>query len=216
VLGESGERSPRVGRRIPPGVVDVERRAVVDQPRRPVPDEDVRVLRRAVRVCHQPVEPDDVGCQLGRRERPDRRVEGERPGQEVERDVRPGGARDQLLDLRIRLGAGEGGVQLDQHDLRDRQAQQPGDLARHELRDQRPGALAGGPELQDVQAVVVGLDEGRQRAALAQGRDVAGRRDGPDHGRSVRTPVGRLCPGATPLCRLQGARKSSVSSGAGE
>ena len=47
-------------------------------------------------------------------------------------------------------------------------------LAGDELGDERLRALARAAELQDVQAVVVGLDEPGHRAALAQRRDVAG------------------------------------------
>ena len=57
------------------------------------------------------------------------------------------------------------------------------DLAGDDLGDERPDALAGAAELEDVQPVVVGLDERRQRAALSQRGDVARRRDGPQAGR---------------------------------
>ncbi len=57
-------------------------------------------------------------------------------------------------------------------------------LAGDQFGDQRPGALAGAAELEHVQAVVVGLDHGRQRATFAQRRDVAGGGDGAQgHGR---------------------------------
>ena len=48
-------------------VMEVQCGAVVDQPEPLVPDEQVRVPRRAVDVRHERVEPDDVGSLLGRR-----------------------------------------------------------------------------------------------------------------------------------------------------
>ena len=56
-------------------VVEVERGAVVDQPQPAVPEQQVRVLRGAVDVRHERVEPDDVGGELGVGRRADRRAE---------------------------------------------------------------------------------------------------------------------------------------------
>ena len=71
VVADRRERALRLGRRVLPGVLEVERRAVVDQPDAAVPEQQVRVLRRAVDVRRQRVEPDDVGGELrvGRRRR---------------------------------------------------------------------------------------------------------------------------------------------------
>jgi hypothetical protein len=65
VLAQPRERPPGVAAGLAPGVVDVERRTVVDQPRAAVPDDDVRVLRRPVGVRGVGVEPQDVGRELG-------------------------------------------------------------------------------------------------------------------------------------------------------
>ena len=67
---------------------------------------------------------------------------------------------------------------LDLHELRHRQAEQPSELARDELGDERLGALRGAAELRHVRAVVVGLDDRGYRAALAERRQVARRTDG--------------------------------------
>jgi hypothetical protein len=64
------ETSARVLRRDVLGVMEVERRAVVDQPEPVVPPEQVRVLRRPVDVRREGVEPDDVRGELRRRRRP--------------------------------------------------------------------------------------------------------------------------------------------------
>ena len=73
----------------------------------------------------------------------------------------------------IGLGAGEVGVEFGEHQLGDRQAERAGDLAGHQLGDQRLGTVTGAPELHDIRAVVVGFDDRRERAAFAQRRDVA-------------------------------------------
>jgi hypothetical protein len=70
-------------------------------------------------------------------------------------------------------GAPEVRVEVDQDDLRNVEAERAAELPGDELGDERARALARAAELQDVQAVVVGLDEARHRPALAQGRDVA-------------------------------------------
>jgi len=57
-----------------------------------------------------------------------------------------------------------------------------GSLASHQLGDERPWSLAGAAELQHVHAVVVGLDDGRQRPAFTQRRDIAGDADRAERG----------------------------------
>ena len=106
------------------------------------------------------------------------RVVGDRAGQEVERQVQPGAVVDEGVDLGVGLGAGQIPIELGEHQLRHRQAERAGDLARDQLGDQRPDALAGAAELQHVQPVVVGFDDRRQRSAFAQRRNVAGDGDG--------------------------------------
>ena len=81
---------------------------------------------------------------------------------------------DELLQLLVRLGVAEAAVHVDRDDLGHRQPERPADLAGQPFGHERARTLAGGPELHHVQAVVVRLDEARQRPALAQGRDVAG------------------------------------------
>ncbi len=166
--------------RVAPGVVDVQRRAVVDQPWPAVPHEQVRVLRRSVRVGHEGIEPDDVGGEV--RVDPSgpwpRRVERQRARQEVHPEVQAAARVDQVVDLLVGLGVAQGRVDLDADELGHGQPDGPRDLAGQPLGHERPRTLAGAAELHDVQPVVVRLDQTGQRAALAQGRDVAGG----DHG----------------------------------
>jgi hypothetical protein len=106
-------------------------------------------------------------------------------GHELQADVEADGPAQQIVDLLIRLGAGDGFRQRGQHDLRHRQSQRTADLAADQLGDQRLLPMAGAAELDDVLAPVIGLGHGRQRAALAQWRGVAGDGDAADHLRSV-------------------------------
>ena len=153
----------------------------------------VGVARRPVDVGGEASSQTMAAARSGSGAGPDRRREGQRAGQEVEPDVGPGRSLEQVLDLAVRLGLGEGGVELDQHLVRHGQPEVAGDLARQELRDQRLPAVPGAEQLDDVEPVVVGLDERRQRPALAQGRHVPGRGHGAEHERSVGPGVPRLC-----------------------
>jgi hypothetical protein len=106
------------------------------------------------------------------------RVEAEGARQEVHPEVEPRAGPQQVLDLLVRLGPPEHRVDLDQHQLGDRQAERAGQLADQHLGDQHLAALAGAAELHDVRPEVVGLHHPGQRAALAQRHDVPGRGDG--------------------------------------
>ena len=105
------------------------------------------------------------------------------PGRKSIPRLSAGARPDEVVDLLVGLGVAERRVHLDRDEVRDGQPDRPSELARQPLGDERAGSLAGAPELHHVQAVVVRLDEPGQRATLAQGRDVAGRDDGPDHAR---------------------------------
>jgi hypothetical protein len=83
------------------------------------------------------------------------------------------------LYLRVGFGAGEPRVEFDEDDLGHRQFRRARQLARHQLGDERLRPLTRPAKLEHVQAVVVRLDDGRERAALAQRRDVPRGRDRP-------------------------------------
>ena len=84
-----------------PRVVEVERGAVVDGVRPPVPHEQVGVGPRAVDIGGQSVQPDDALGQV--RGRWLGAVVAERAGQEVDAEVGPDGRGEQVLDLLVRL-----------------------------------------------------------------------------------------------------------------
>ena len=149
-----------------------------------MPSQQVRVAPAPVDVAHERVEPDHLPRQ--------RRVPGERGGVEVERagqvvdpEVGPGARPQQVLDLLVGLGHGQGRVDVDHDELRHGQSQPTGQPAGHDLGHQRGGPLTRPAELDHVGAQVVGLHEARQGAPLAQRGHVAGRLDASQHPPSV-------------------------------
>jgi hypothetical protein len=144
-----------------------------------LPDQQVRVPPASVDVRGERVEPDDAGGDVGVRRAPG--VEAERARQEVHAQVQPDARVEQVLYLLVRLVAGDRRVELDRDQVGGADAEPAGQLADDHLGDQRARALAGAAELADVGAQVVGLDDARERAALAQRRDVACGGDGGDH-----------------------------------
>src|SRR6187551_1290470 len=89
VVADRLERAARVLRRGLGSMVEVEGSAVVDQPQAPVPPEQVRVLRRAVDVGDQRVEPDGVCGEARLWRGPGGRTEGQRAGEEIDAEVEP-------------------------------------------------------------------------------------------------------------------------------
>ena len=80
----------RVG--ISPGVMDVQGRPVVDAPDPAVPDEEVGVGDRAIRIGHEGIQPDKVRGHGRVHDRSRSRVERQRPGQEIHPEVQAPGA----------------------------------------------------------------------------------------------------------------------------
>jgi hypothetical protein len=130
---------------------------MVDQPDTPMPHEHVRVPERAVDVGDVRVEPDDPGRQIRGRFLDDRIV-CHRSREVVERQVDAGTVVDQRVDLGVGFRAGKVRIQSCEEQLRHGQPERPGELTRHELRDQSMDSMPGSAELQHVQPIVVGLD----------------------------------------------------------
>ena len=72
-------------------------------------------------------------------------------------------------------------IELEPHEDRRAQVEPARHLGDDHLGDEHAQALAGAPELAHIGAEVVGLDDARQRPALAQRRDIARDGDGRDH-----------------------------------
>ncbi len=75
----------------------------------------------------------------------------------------------QVLDLLVRLPLAEARVEVDGHQSGHGQSEPPPELAADDLGDQRLRPLARAAELDDVQAVVVGLDDRRQQPPSRSG-----------------------------------------------
>lgn len=153
---------------------------VVDQPEIAVPDQHVGVPPRAVHVVDQCVEPDDLPG-LRRIHLVGQRIEAQRAGQVVHAEVQPAAGLEEFLDLLVRFGETDDGVELHGHQLRHAQPEPPAELAADDLRDQGLAPLPRPGELHDVRAEVVALDDPGERAAFTQGRDIAGRDDLSQH-----------------------------------
>ena len=141
---------------------------------RPCHSEQVRVARRAVDVGRQRVEPHDVGGQLGVDAGHRGRRERQRAGQEVDAEVDAGAGAEQVLDLRVGLGARQlAGSSARVTSSGTGRPSRRAELADDDLGHERARPLPGAAELGDVEPVVVGLHQPGQRPALAQGLDVA-------------------------------------------
>ncbi len=178
-----------------PVVVYVQRRAVVDEPEPPAPDEQVRVPPRPVHVQGQRVQPEHSGGE-GRVDLEGEWIVGDGTGQVVHAEVAARAGSQQLLDLLIRLGPAKLRVEVDHDQFGHGQPQRPGEFAHYDLGDERLGTLARSPELHHPRAEVVALHEAGQAAALPQRGGVAGRRHGTQH----TDQCGRWC-----SCPRQGA-----------
>ena len=186
MLADRRERAARVRGVALRGVMEVERGTVVDQPQAVVPDQQVRVLGGAVDVRHECVEPDDVGGELGGGRGADGRAVRQGRRKKVDAEVQALARHEQILDLGIRLGATECRVELDEREPRDEQPERARELAGDDLGEERLAALSRAAKLEDVEAVVVGLDERGQRPALPKRGDVAGGGDALElHGHSL-------------------------------
>ena len=111
-LGEVGEDVPGgieglrgevggVGFAAGPGVVEVEGGPMVDRPGGAMPDEEIRVGPCSVDVGGERVEPNDVGCLLGRGGPAPVVAEG--AGEEVDAEVAADTGIEQILDLLVRF-----------------------------------------------------------------------------------------------------------------
>jgi hypothetical protein len=156
--------------------------AVIDQPDGVVPAQHVRVADGAVDIGDQGVEPDDIGGEFRSDRVGFRLVEREGAGQEIEAEVAPGAFREEIAHFVVRLALGEGGGDIDDDEFRHVEAERAADLATDEFGNEGFQALSGAAELHHVETVVTCLDDAGQRAALAQGRDIARSRDRSNQG----------------------------------
>ena len=163
--------------------MEEERGAVIDGVQLAVPHEQVRVARGAIDVEHEGVEPHQKRS-FGRRRGIARGgVEHRRAGEVVESDIKAGAGFEQVADFGIGLIAAEGRVDFCEHQIGHAQAEDAADFAGDDFRDEREDALARSAKFDDVEAEVVGFDNGGQRTAFAKGKHVARGADGAEHAR---------------------------------
>jgi hypothetical protein len=156
-------------------VVGVERRAVIDQPRRSLPDEEVGVAVGAIRIGRERVQPHDGGGERradhlrGRRRR---EVEGavEISQPHVDAVTRP----KQVTDLRIGLAPSERLGNLDQRELGSRKVERGRERSDDELGNERFRPLAGTAKLDDEHPSIR-IHHGGKRAAFAQRLEIPDR-----------------------------------------
>ena len=168
-IGTAGRATPV--RRVMP----VEGGAVVDQPDAGVPPEQVRVLR-------------GPGRRSSRAARRDRRrsrgpvpaqpagSKGSAPGRKSIPRFVPLLARRRSWIRRPAPPRPDRRVELDEHQLRNRQPERPRELTRDDLGHEHPWPLPAPRNLTTL-AVVVCLDQPGQRPSLSQRHDIASRRD---------------------------------------
>ena len=90
-----------------------------------------------------------------------------RARQEVDAEVQPRAAPQQVLHLLVGLPAGQSRVDVDRDEVGHGQAQSARDARGHHLGDERLQALARAAVLDHVRAEVIGLHEPRERPAFA-------------------------------------------------
>ena len=125
----------------------------------------------------------------------DRRVERHRSRQVIERQVQPGACADQVLDLRIRLRAGEV-RSSSMNTISGTEPQRPRDFARHQFGDQRLGP-ARRPGTSSRTAHRHRLRQSPGATALAQRRNIASDADRPqgEHALILARPGDRIVRG---------------------
>ena len=164
-----------------PVVVEEERGSVIDGVELAVPDEQVSVARGAVDVEHKGVEPDEERGFVGRSGVARGGIEHGGAGQKVEAEVEAGAGLEQLADFVVGLVAAKRGVNVDEDQLGHAQAEGASDFAGDDFGDEGEEALAGSAKFDNVETQIVGFDDGGQRAAFAEGNDIARGVDGAQH-----------------------------------
>ena len=123
-----------------------------------------------VRIGDERVEPDDSRRKIGRYEfTGGRGVEVERAVEISQPDVDSVACAEEILNLRIGLGAAERFSDVDQREVGRRKSRRLRQQASDQLGDERLRALAGAPKLGDEETAAEGIDYRRERAALTKG-----------------------------------------------
>jgi len=168
VVADVGEGRVGEARSVGPVVVEVEGGAMVDEVGFAMPVEKVGVAGGAVDVEDEGVEPDGEGGGAGIGLVAGSGVEHGGAGEVVEGKVEADAGAEEIADLLVRLVAPQGGIDFGEDEFRDVEAEGTADLTGYEFGYKGERALAGAAEFYDVEAEVVGLDDGGEGATLAE------------------------------------------------
>jgi hypothetical protein len=168
-LGEGRHGFRRCGL---PVMVEEESCAVVDKVKLAVLDEQVGVARGAIDVLSECVEPNSHRGDLGRGDIASGSVEHKGAGEIVEGEIQAAALTEKMADFGVGLVTAEGGIDFGEDKFRNGEAEKAADFSCHEFCNQSERALSGPAKFEDVEAQVVGFNNSRQGAALAQGKDV--------------------------------------------
>src|SRR5687767_12958435 len=142
-------------------MMKVQRRSVVDQPERIVPQQEVRIACSAIDVASKCVEPDDARC----KHRIDivncNRIVVERSLEVSQADIHSMARAEDILYLRITLGTRKRCIELDDRKVRDRQRCLACEQSNDQFGNERASALSGTAKLCDEQPTTVGIEHRR-------------------------------------------------------
>ena len=181
MLRNFGERRGSFPGDAGPIMMEKQRGAVVDKVELPMPIEQVRVARSTIHILDESIEPDPKRSNLRGSSIFRCRVEHSRAWKVIQPNIDAVRGLEKATDFVVGLIAAEGSIDVDKDNLGYAQAQRPADFAGDEFRDQCKGSLAGAPKFHDVKPEVLGLGDRGERASLAEGEDIAGCVDGPEH-----------------------------------
>ena len=181
MLRNFGERRGSFPGDAGPIMMEKQRGAVVDKVELPMPIEQVRVARSTIHILDESIEPDPERSNLRGSSIFRGRVEHSRAWKVIQPNIDAVRGLEKATDFVVGLIAAEGSIDVDKDNLGYAQAQRPADFAGDEFCDQCKGSLAGAPKFYDVKPEVLGLGDRGERASLAEGEDIAGCVDGPEH-----------------------------------
>src|SRR6266850_1142734 len=158
------QREPRLDELfgIPPVMMKVQGRAMIDQVESLVPVEQVRILRGAIHVRDKRVEPHDLRSDPWVHGISSGGIEHGGAGKIVEREVQTDAGAKEVADFLIGLVSSKGIIDLDENKFRHTQTGGTSDFTGDQLSDQRKRTLSRTSELQDVQTEIIRFDDSRQ------------------------------------------------------
>src|SRR5258707_3397629 len=122
-----------------------------------MPGQNIWVARSTVNIADKRVKLNDRGGKL-RLGFCDKRVEGYRAGKIVKSKIQARACLYQLLNLGVRFGPSQIGVQVDKNNLRNRKPQRAAKFTSHKFSYQCLWTLSSPTKFQDIKTIVIGFD----------------------------------------------------------